>query len=178
MNDVSAGLNPVHLYGYLVTAREKLLDWIHPLTLAQYTQAFPFGLRTLRDTIVEIPQAEWTYVQRIRGAADVPPWEERPFAQFYKTEFAPLDLAIRRQAGDTARALREVADWARPIEYSYVDEGERVHIRTTTGGIAAQLLFHEIHHRAQAMAMLRQLGVPAQDLDYSFLMYERSEVPA
>ena len=45
-------------------------------------------------------------------------------------------------------------------------------IRTTTGGIAAQLLFHEIHHRAQAMAMLRQLGVPAQDLDYSFLMYE------
>lgn len=178
MNDVSQGLNPVHLYGYLVKARERLLEWIRPLPLAQYTQEFPFGLRTLRDTIVEIPQAEWTYVQRIQGAADVPPWEERPFARFYKTEFAPLDLAIRRQAEDTARALREVSDWARPIEYSYVDEGERVHVQTTTGGIAAQLLFHEIHHRAQAMAMLRQLGVPAQDLDYSFLTYQWTREPA
>jgi uncharacterized damage-inducible protein DinB len=178
MNDVSAGLNPVHLYGYLTRARERLLDWIRPLTLAQYTQEFPFGVRTLRDTIVEIPQAEWTYVQRIQGATDVPPWDERPFAQFYQTEFAPLDAAIRRQAEETARALRAVSDWARPLEYSFVDEGERVHIRTTTGGIAAQLLFHEIHHRAQAMAMLRQLGVPAQDLDYSFLMYQIRREPA
>jgi uncharacterized damage-inducible protein DinB len=178
MNDTPGGLNPVHLYGYLAKARERLFDWIRPLTLEQYTQEFPFGLKTLRDTLVEIPQAEWTYVQRLRGAADVPAWEERPFARFYKTDFGPLEAAIRAQVMETTATLREITDWARPVEYSFVDEGERVHIRTTTGGIAAQLCFHEIHHRAQAMAMLRQLGVPAQDLDYSFLMYDYTRHPA
>ena len=106
--------------------------------MEQYTQEFPFGLKTLRDTLVEIPQAEWTYVQRLRGLAMVPAWEERPFARFYKTDFAPLDAAFPAQVEETTRTLRE------------------------------------IHHRAQAMAMLRQLGVPAQDLDYSFLMYDRT----
>ena len=66
MNDERAGLNPVHLYSYLVKAREKLLDWVRPLTLDQYTQEFPLGLKTLRNSLVEIPQAEWTYVQRLR----------------------------------------------------------------------------------------------------------------
>lgn len=176
MNDVRAGLNPVHLYSYLVKAREKLLGWVRPLTLEQYTQEFPFGLKTLRDTLVEIPQAEWTYVQRLRGA-DVPGWEDRPFARFYKTDFAPLDAAMGAQVEETAKTLGEISDWARPIEYVASDES-LVRIRTTTGGIAAQLLFHETHHRAQAMAMLRQLGVPAQDLDYSFLMYEWTPLPA
>lgn len=177
MNDERAGLNPVHLYSYLVKAREKLLDWVRPLALDQFTREFPFGLKTLRATLVEIPQAEWTYVQRLRGA-DVPPWDDRPFARFYKTEFAPLEAALRAQLEETAKTLREISDWARLIEYSYVDENEQGRIRTTTGGIAAQLLFHEVHHRAQAMAMLRQLGTPAQDLDYSFLMYEWTRRPA
>ena len=75
MNDVRAGLNPVHLYGYLVKARAKLLNWVRPLSLEQYTQEFPFGLKTLRDTLVEIPQAEWTY----------------------KTDFASLDAAFPSQ---------------------------------------------------------------------------------
>ena len=178
MNDVRAGLNPVHLYGYLTRAREKVLAAVRPLTLEQYTREFPFGLNTLRGTLVDIIQAEWTYVQRLRGAREVPPWDERPYAQFYETGFGPLDAALRGQAEQTVQTLREINDWARPVEYSYVDEGERVQIRTTTGGIAAQLLFHEIHHRAQAMAMLRLLGVPVQDLDYSFMMYESTRVPA
>ena len=172
MNDERAGLNPVHLYSYLVKAREKLLDWVRPLTLDQYTQEFPLGLKTLRNSLVEIPQAEWTYVQRLRGR-DVPPWDDRPFARFYKTDFTSLEAAMRAQVEETANTIREISDWARPIEYVIPPSDEPpLRIRTTTGGIAAQLLFHEIHHRAQAMAMLRQLGVPAQDLDYSFLMYE------
>jgi uncharacterized damage-inducible protein DinB len=46
--------------------------------------------------------------------------------------------------------------------------------RTTAGGIAGQLLFHEVHHRAQVMTMLRLAGVPAQNLDYSRLVWERT----
>jgi len=178
MNAQRAGLHPAHLYEYLAKAREKLLNWVRPLTLEQYTKEFPLGLKTLRNTLVEIPQAEWLYVQRLRGG-DVPLWDERPFARFYKTDFAPLDRAWREQAEETRGTLHEISDWARAVEYEARSSDEPpVRIRTTTGGIASQLLFHEVHHRAQAMAMLRQLGVAAQDLDYSFLMYEWTEVPA
>lgn len=178
MSTERVGLNPAHLYEYLVKAREKLVDWVRPLTFEQYTNAFPFGLKTLRDTLVEIPMAEWTYVHRLLGE-DVPLWDDRPFARFYKTDFAPLERAWREQAEETRGTLREISNWARPVEYVARSSDEPpVKIRTTTGGIAAQLLFHEIHHRAQAMAMLRQLGIAAQDLDYSFLMYEWTEVPA
>jgi uncharacterized damage-inducible protein DinB len=31
-----------------------------------------------------------------------------------------------------------------------------------------------VHHRAQVMTMLRLAGVPAQDLDYSLLVWERT----
>ena len=178
MNAQRAGLDPAHLYEYLAKAREKLLNWVRPLTVEQYTKEFPLGLKTLRNTLVEIPQAEWTYVQRLRGE-DVPLWDERPFARFYKTDFAPLDRAWREQAEETRGTLHEISDWARAVEYVARSSDEPpVRIRTTTGDIASQLLFHEVHHRAQAMAMLRQLGVAAQDLDYSFLMYEWTEVPA
>lgn len=171
MNPEPAGLSPAHLYEYLAKAREKLLDWVRPLSMEQYTREFPFGLKTLRDTMVEIPLAEWTYVHRLRGE-DVPPWEDRPFARYYTADFVPLENAWREQAEETRATLRQISDWARPVEYvarSRKEPPER--IRTTTGGIAAQLLFHEIHHRAQAMAMLRHLGVAAENLDYSLLMY-------
>jgi len=180
MNDERAGLSPSHLYGYLSKAREKLLDWVRPITFEQYaTKEFPFGVKTIRATLVEIPQAEWTYVQRLRGE-HVPLSEERPFARFYKMDFAPLEKAWREQAEETRATLREISDWARTVEYvARSTSDEPAHkIWTTTGGIAAQLLFHEIHHRAQAMAMLRQLGIAAQDLDYSYLMNKWAEVPA
>ena len=177
MRDGRTGFDPVHLYEYLEKARARLLDCVRQLTPVQYTKEFPFGLKTVRDTIVEIPLAEWTYIHRIRGE-EVPPWDDRPFSRFYKTDFPPLERAWKEQAEDTRRTLREVTDWTRPVEYVARSAGEPpVRIRTTIGGIAAQLCFHEIHHRAQAMAMLRQLGVPAENLDYSLLMYERVELP-
>src|SRR2546426_10452194 len=105
MRDERAGFNPVHLYEYLAKARAKLLDWVRPLTLAQYTKEFPFGLKTLRDTLVEIPLSEWTYVQRLRGK-DVPPWDERPLARFYKTDFPPLERAWRSEERRVGKECR------------------------------------------------------------------------
>ena len=48
--------------------------------------------------------------------------------------------------------------------------------RTATRGIAGQLLFHEVHHRAQVMAMLRQADVAAENLDYWVLVWERTPI--
>jgi uncharacterized damage-inducible protein DinB len=48
----------------------------------------------------------------------------------------------------------------------------------TLGDIATQLVLHEVHHRAQAMAMLRQFGVAAQNLDYYIFVRREREEPA
>jgi uncharacterized damage-inducible protein DinB len=53
-----------------------------------------------------------------------------------------------------------------------------IQIRTTAGGLATQMICHEVHHRAQVMAMLRQFGIAAENLDYTALMVQRTELPA
>lgn len=172
------GFNPPHLHTYLVQARAKLLDWVRPLSVEQYAQEFPLGLKTLRATMVEIASGEWIYTRRLRGE-EVPPVADRPFGRFEDTDFAALEPVWREETEKTGRTLREISDWNTSVEY-LVRQPDRptIRIRTTTGGIAAQMLFHEVHHRAQAMAMLRQLGISAQNLDYSLFMYHRTELPA
>ncbi len=172
------GINPVDTYEYLVTARTKLLDWVRPLSVDQYTREFSVGLKSLRRTLVEIATGEWTYNRRLRGEKVPAEPSDRPFTRFLDTDFASLEQAWKVQVEETRRTLREITDWTRPIEYAPTNSPRpTLRIRTTTGGVATQLLFHEIHHRAQAMAMLRQLGVPAENLDYSILAFQRVDVP-
>jgi hypothetical protein len=68
-----------------------------------------------------------------------------------------------------------VEDWGREIEYTVRWGGRPVIVTVSPADIFAQLLLHEAHHRAQAMAMLRLLGVAAEDLDYNVLMYRRRD---
>jgi uncharacterized damage-inducible protein DinB len=166
-----AGLHPAEAYDYLVVARGTLLDWIRPLTPEQYAREFPIGHKSIRATLVHVASAEWGYVRRLRGEP-VPPPDERPFARYAGEPFAALERAWAGQAEETRRTLREVRDWAQPLE-GVTSAGERRRrFRTTTGGVALQLLFHEVHHRAQVMAMLRQLGIAAENLDYSVLGFQ------
>lgn len=176
--DEPTGFTPAAVYEYLIKARAKLLDWVRPLTLEQYTKEFPFGKKTIRDTLVEIPIAEWLYGMRLLGEP-IPPRDQQPFVKYYQTEFPPLEDAWRVLADRTRRVLREERNWARPVEYIVrLPNRPAVQIRATAGGLATQLICHEVHHRAQVMAMLRQFGIPAENLDYSALMVQRTELPA
>jgi uncharacterized damage-inducible protein DinB len=166
------------VYEYLAKARAKLLDWIRPLTMEQYTKEFTFGKKTIRDTLVEIPLAEWLYGMRLVGEP-APPRDEQPFVKYYRTEFGPLEDAWRELADRTRRLLSNERDWSRPVEYVFRPLNRpAIQIRTTAGGIATQMICHEVHHRAQVMAMLRQFGIAAENLDYSALMVQRTELPA
>jgi uncharacterized damage-inducible protein DinB len=166
------------VYEYLAKARAKLLDWIRPLTMEQYTKEFTFGKKTIRDTLVEIPLAEWLYGMRLVGEP-APPRDEQPFVKYYRTEFGPLEDAWRELADRTRRLLSNERDWSRPVEYVFRPLNRpAIQIRTTAGGIATQMICHEVHHRAQVMALLRQFGIAAENLDYSALMVQRTELPA
>lgn len=166
------GFTPIAFYEYLVVARRKLLDWVRPLTHEQYTKEFPFGRKTVRDTLVEIPFAEWSYGTRLIGESVPPSRDQHPFGRFYTTDFAPLEQAWHELTERTRGVLRETRDWNRMLEWRTTATPPAI-VRSTPGGIAIQMMAHEVHHRAQVMAMLRQLGIAAQNLDYSILMFQR-----
>ncbi|HXX39946.1 MAG TPA: DinB family protein [bacterium] len=160
-------------FDYLCRAREKLLGWVGSQPAEAYTRSFPFGMGSIRATLVHTASAQWGYTQRLNGT------EYRPADNPFSTEKHPtLEPFVAAWSGlnpQTRRALADLGDGSRRIEYvnRMFDPPRR--FRTTAGGLAAQLLFHEVHHRAQVMAMLRQFGVPAENLDYSALMFERVE---
>lgn len=166
-------MNPDKTYGYLCVARGRVLDWVRPLSGEQYGRQFAIGLGSLARTLTHIMASEWYYVRRMTGR-DVPRYEEWPIRDEKPPAFAQLERAWAEQAGVTRSALATVRDWGAPLEYEITnDEGKREMITASAGDIFTQLVLHEVHHRAQAMNMLRHLGVKAEDLDYNTLTYTR-----
>jgi uncharacterized damage-inducible protein DinB len=166
-------MEPLRTYDYLALARRRLLDWVRPLSPDHYAREFPIGLGTLGKTLTHIMASEWYYVQRMTGA-HVPPYDQWPIRHENPLPFPALEAAWSEQAGRTRAALGAAQDWNAELEYQITDDGGRRQIITASAAdIFTQLAFHEVHHRAQAMSMLRQLGVAAEDLDYNTLMYQR-----
>lgn len=160
-----------HFFDYLLNARARLLDWVRGQPSDVYTRSFPIGLGTIRATLVHIAAAEVAYVRRLSGK-DIPQ-AESPFTVERQPEFAPFVKAWMQQAPVTRETLANLGDPTRVVEFmGRIPKPAR--IRATAGGIAGQVLFHEVHHRAQVMAMLRQSGAAAENLDYSVLMWERT----
>jgi uncharacterized damage-inducible protein DinB len=167
---------PSRIYDYLVLARGKLLDKVRALSPEQYAQQFAIGLGSLARTLTHTLISEWYYVQRIRRR-EVPPYEQWPIRDESPPAFSTLESEWAKQADDTRAAIREIDDWDAPLEYRVTaDDGRRMIVTASPAEIFAQLAFHEVHHRAQAMSMLRQLGSPiGEDLDFNTLMYGRRE---
>ena len=167
-------VNFVHFFDYLVTARGRLLEWVKAQPPAVYTQAFPIGMGSIRATLLHTAAAQWGYTQRLLGRDYGP--ADNLFTVEKLPEFGALAPAWDRESPATRDALERIGDPGRRIEVVARTFTPPMRIRTTAGGIAGQLLFHEVHHRAQVMAMLRQVGVKAENLDYSVLMFDRTAV--
>ena len=166
-------MDPLKAYQYLTLSRSRQLDWVRPLSAEQYGREFPIGPGSLARTLAHIESSEWYYVQRMRGRA-VPPYEQWPIREEAPPPFAALEAAWAEQAERTRAALSAVRDWDADIVYEVMtDEGRRDIVTASPADIFTQLVLHEVHHRAQAMNMLRHLGVAAQDIDYNTLMYQR-----
>ena len=169
-----AAVDFVHFFDYLVLARDRVLQWVADAPADVYTRTFPFGLGSIRATLLHIADIEWGYVQRLTNhdytRADTPFTVDRlPTSPL-------LTAAWNNQRPVTRQALTNIDDPSRPVEYVSRNFTPARRTRTTLGGIAGQLLLHEVHHRAQVMTMLRLAGIPAQDLDYSRLIWERTPV--
>jgi uncharacterized damage-inducible protein DinB len=99
--------------------------------------------------------------------------QNNPFTVERLPEFEPFISAWDRQRPITRQALADLGDPDRPTAMLARDLTPPMRFQLTAGALAGQILFHEIHHRAQAMAMLRQAGIAAQNLDYTLLTVQR-----
>lgn len=168
-------MNPTRIYDYLILSRQRVLDWTRPLSPEQYTQPFAIGPGSIARTLTHMMISEWYYVQRMLRR-DVAPYERWPIQDETPPPFAALESAWATQATDTSAALAQIPDWTAEIRYGHTDDtGRPMHVTTTVADIFTQLAFHEIHHRAQVMNMLRQHGIAAADIDFNTLMYQITE---
>lgn len=169
-------MKPQKIYDYLTLARQRIFDWVRPLSAEDYARQFPIGLGSIGRTLTHIMICEYAYVLRIE-AKEVPPYEQFPFQDEKPPPLATLEMAWTEQAGRTRAVLAAVRDWDAELEYIARRDDRRVHVTATRGDLFTQLALHEVHHRAQVMNILRQLGVTAEDIDYNYLMLKRQELP-
>ncbi|MDR5683149.1 MAG: DinB family protein [Armatimonadota bacterium] len=168
-------MHPIEHYDVLRQARAKVLDRARELSEDEYAREFPFGLKSIRATLVHVAAAEWIYNARARGEDFRR--EEIPFREERYPDFASLEADWRDLEARTRAWLQSETDWDRPIEYTVaLPGGGRVRVATTPQRIAFQMFYHEVHHRAQVMAMLRQLGHPVEDVDFSRWAYRRTDI--
>jgi uncharacterized damage-inducible protein DinB len=165
-------MQPQKTYDYLVLARGRIFDWVRPLPAEDYTRQFSIGLGSLARILTHVMICEYAYVLRIEEQP-VPPYEQFPFQDETPPPFAALEAAWHEQANRTRAVLAAVGDWDKTIEYSTMFTSPRQIITATLADQFTQLAFHEVHHRAQAMNLLRQLGVQLADIDYNALMTKR-----
>jgi uncharacterized damage-inducible protein DinB len=167
-------IDPAGVYDVQTKARRRLFDWVRPLTQAQYIRPFPFGCATVRATLVEIVRSEH-YLRLRLTEQPIPPFDDNyPISETRQPRFADLEAVWEPQTSAVRAVLAETADWDRRVTCELRWPDRIVTLTASKAAIVTQLLLHEVHHRAQAMAMLRLLGVPAQDLDYIGFVQQRN----
>ena len=165
-------MDPHITYEYLTRARQRIFDWVRLLTSAQYTREFPIGPGAIARTLTHILMCEWIYAQRMQRIA-LPPFEQWPIRDDAPPAFPALEAAWRAQETATRAGLRKISDWNATIEYQPALGDCKDTFVTSPAMLFSQLAFHEVHHRAQVMNMLRHLGVELTYIDFNDLMETR-----
>jgi uncharacterized damage-inducible protein DinB len=173
-------MDPLKIYDYLTQTRQRYMDAVRCLSPQQYQHTFTFGLKTFGSTLTHLMVSEWYYIQRLDGRA-VPHYNQWPIKYEHPPAFDVIERTWREQAKSVRASIAaNQRDWSRQITWlSFPDDlrgNKQFHITCTAGDLITQLAFHEIHHRAQIMVMLRLAGAPSlQDIDYNALMFQRVE---
>lgn len=168
-------MSPLKMYDYLTMARERLFAAVRPLSSGEFTKSFEVGLGRIDRTLMHIMLCEDRYVQRMQKR-DVPPYAVVEAQEDNPPPFGEIEQRWRTQAAATRRVIEAMRDWDAAFDFKpATPPGEPAMIYTVSPmDIFIQLVLHEVHHRAQVMAMLRQLGKPIKDdLDFNALMYKR-----
>lgn len=123
--------------------------------------------------------SEWYYIERMQEH-EVPTYDQWPIKYEHPPVFEVIETTWHQQTRRVRDVIANGLDWSRVIRYAtFPDElGRRFEITTSPSDIFTQLALHEMHHRAQIMAMLRMTAgaSPIEDVDFNDLMYQRREI--
>ncbi|MGH7176756.1 MAG: DinB family protein, partial [Tepidisphaeraceae bacterium] len=147
-------------------ARDRLFDAAASLSDGQLDREFPLGMGSLRKTMIHIHEAMYWWTGICVGNEDLPePPQDEPLPSL-RTRW--LDTARDRDAVLTESQKRGALGTTK-----YTDR--RASARTcAVGDILLHVYNHGVYHRAQAVNMLRHLGVKPPKLDYIFMHFENA----
>ncbi len=147
------------LFNYNDWARDKVMGLAEDLEVAQLDRAFEMGEGSLRKTLEHLFGAEWTWLERIKGRSPVSGECPRGFVTP-----AALWEAWRQTADERDRLLETTTNADLSSSVAFVGRDGR-HYSFTLGHVLMHVCNHGTHHRAQALNMLRHLGVAIPETD-------------
>ena len=145
----------------------KIFSLAEGLSQAQLDEPIEMGLGSFRATLDHICQAERLWLDR---------WQNKPWAALPPPDPRASLADLSRMFRDTAAerdAFFDQANAAQPIHYR---NNARHPFTHKLGDLALHVANHGVHHRAQALNMLRRAGVPVPNLDYLFFRLEQPTV--
>ena len=145
------------LYAHHDWARDKLMALARELDDEALDRPFEMGPGSLRATLRHLYGAERIWFERWQGA-------EQPQFSRSRTIVAMDDLwqAFRKLAAARNEYI-DGQDLTRPITYTDQDGRTRTN---RLGDLMLHVCNHGVHHRAQALNMLRHLDAELPRLDY------------
>jgi uncharacterized damage-inducible protein DinB len=154
-------------------ARDKLLGAAKGLSDAQLDRPFEVGEGSLRATLRHLYGAERVWLERWRGTDQ--PRFPNAHAVTGLEELQRAWCSVAEARNEDLAALAS-GDLDRPITYR---DRQGLPHTAALGDILLQVCNHGVHHRAQALNMLRHLGapLPKPGLDYIFMRLEQPDAP-
>lgn len=172
-------MDALRTYDYLMLVRSRVMDSIRGLSDEQYRREFPFALKSVASTVTHIMISEGFYVERMLERA-IPPYEKWPIKYEAPPTFDVIEATWGPQATRVRKAIAAERNWKRTIRYTTFadDQGRQFEVTTSPSDIVTQLALHEVHHRAQIMAMLRLIpgASPVEDIDFNDVMYQKRPI--
>jgi uncharacterized damage-inducible protein DinB len=153
-------LTPVlRLHEHRMWTNRNLRDAARKCSAEQLDQAFEIGLGTLRKTLTHLHAAESVWLMTLKGETKTP----SPFDLTYGS-FAELESAWDRSEQSWSAMLASMtdADLTKPVKKTASITGEVY--TTPTLDVLLHVCVHAQYHAAQAVNMLRRLGVPGDEL--------------
>ena len=159
------------LYDYHYWATGQLLGVVAQLTPEQFTQSVAGSHGSIRNTLVHVLSAEWGWLERCGG----PRRGERLNPQ----NFPEVEVLIRAwaQVEGYVRAFLSGlgdADLTRDIEFTI---GGVPNHSLPLGDLMEHAALHAMHHRGQAVLLLRMLGYVPGGIDFLLYLDERGGPP-
>lgn len=131
-----------------VWATSLLLDACERLTHEQLHRRFEMGIGSLHDTLIHDAAAVRTWAE-VLLRREPSPWPTND----------PRSVGELRRMSDEAFDLLATAASAGPLDETFTRQRDGQTIVYTRGVILCHVHTHSMHHRAQCLNMLRQLGV-------------------